>query len=759
VTALVTGTATPAVAATTVLPVSLYVTTTAETASADQATVEQKVRDEFQGMSDYWFSMSNGLVRFEIKQLVYRPGEGVCKNGNPRIRDDAQAATGWGGGGSGESLIIAVAEGCTYAGSATNSGTFLGGGRAYLEGLWDGNWAHEMGHTLTFGHANLLDCPAGVVDGRIASEGGQCTSRGYGDAYDVMGVSYQTVYKNFSTPNQIRVGILTAEDYVDIDSPTAVDQTVVLQAREATSGTRSLEFTDPSTGITYWAELATPVRYDNGYGAGSINSVVGGGTYQYTRGVRILRMLDTTQTLLISPAATTPGTRQTSWPVGSTFETDGGAVNLEVVAQTATTATLRLRTTVADTTAPEAPVVTTITADRLTGTAEPGATITVADAAGATVGSVIVDENGNYDVPVAPVQAVGAQLVVTATDAVGNASPATDVTVPAPTPSAPTVDPTTGAVVSGTSEPDAVITVNKDGATLGTTTATADGSFTLALPTAQPVGTVLQVTATTAGGTSPTTFITVTAPAPAAPVVEPTDGSTVSGTAAAGAGIAVKAGGTLVGSGIADSTGRFTVQLDPAQAPGTDLEVTAAVGEANVSAPTTVTVQAAPVAPTVQVASGSIQAGTTQTFTGSGFAPGETVRASITPNGADLGTQIAGADGSVSFTWAAPADIVAGTYTVTLTGEESGEAQTQFLVTAAAGVAPQNPVTPGAGNPVPAGSGSGDDTTPTSHGTLAFTGSDLTALSLVSGIPVVAGALLLLGLWFRRRRSATETAD
>lgn len=91
-TGAVVAVAPPAHAAATVVPVSIYVTTTAETASADQATTEQKVRDVFQCVSDYTLAMSDGLVQFELRQLFWKPGEGVCGDGDSNLRNEAIAA-------------------------------------------------------------------------------------------------------------------------------------------------------------------------------------------------------------------------------------------------------------------------------------------------------------------------------------------------------------------------------------------------------------------------------------------------------------------------------------------------------------------------------------------------------------------------------------------------------------------------------------------------------------------------------------------
>ncbi|WP_256092673.1 Ig-like domain-containing protein, partial [Staphylococcus equorum] len=114
------------------------------------------------------------------------------------------------------------------------------------------------------------------------------------------------------------------------------------------------------------------------------------------------------------------------------------------------------RLTVTDVTAPVAPTVNEVTSEgtQVTGTSEPGSTITVQFPDG-SVATGTVDNQGNYaiDVPT-NVDLVGnEELVVTSTDSSGNVSPETRLTVIDTTvPTAPTVNEVTseGTQVTGT---------------------------------------------------------------------------------------------------------------------------------------------------------------------------------------------------------------------------------------------------------------------------------------------------------------------
>ncbi|NWO67994.1 hypothetical protein GY966_24290, partial [Escherichia coli] len=79
--------------------------------------------------------------------------------------------------------------------------------------------------------------------------------------------------------------------------------------------------------------------------------------------------------------------------------------------------------------------------------------------------TAVVDQNGNYTVPLAPGVSDGGMLQVTQTDPSGNVSPGTTVTTPdlvAPTAPTATIAPD-GTSVSGTGEPGATVTVTGAG--------------------------------------------------------------------------------------------------------------------------------------------------------------------------------------------------------------------------------------------------------------------------------------------------------
>ncbi|WP_241651034.1 Ig-like domain-containing protein, partial [Rosenbergiella nectarea] len=294
----------------------------------------------------------------------------------------------------------------------------------------------------------------------------------------------------------------------------------------------------------------------------------------------------------------------------------------------------------------------------VTGKAEAGSTVAIKDADGTTLGSAKVAADGTFTVTLDPAQTNGQILSVTATDAANNTSLATTTTAPDTTaPATPTdvVVSDDGVTVTGKAEAGSKVAI-KDaaGTTLGNTTATADGTFTVTLDPAQTNGQILSVVSTdTAGNASDPASVTAkdtTAP------VEPSDvqldaaGSIVTGKGEVGSTVTVTdTSGKALGTGTIGADGSFSVTLTTPQTNGQTLSVVSTDTAGNASDPASVTAKdtTAPVEPSdVQLdAAGSI-------VTGKGEV-GSTVTVTDA-SGKALGTGTVGADGSFSVTLTTP---------------------------------------------------------------------------------------------------------
>ena len=167
---------------------------------------------------------------------------------------------------------------------------------------------------------------------------------------------------------------------------------------------------------------------------------------------------------------------------------------------------------VADNLAPEAPSVNEVTdqSTEVTGTAEAGSTVKVS-IDGTIVGTSTALEDSSFVIDIAK-QVAGTELAVTATDAAGNVSEATVVTVIDVTaPNAPQVNPVihNDTFVTGTTEAGASVTIMMGKVEIGTAIADAKGTFKLSVPK-QKHKNILTVTAKDeAGNISKETIVDV----------------------------------------------------------------------------------------------------------------------------------------------------------------------------------------------------------------------------------------------------------
>uniref|UniRef100_UPI000A58D096 Ig-like domain-containing protein n=1 Tax=Pseudomonas sp. NBRC 111139 TaxID=1661054 RepID=UPI000A58D096 len=257
--------------------------------------------------------------------------------------------------------------------------------------------------------------------------------------------------------------------------------------------------------------------------------------------------------------------------------------------------------TAPDITAPAAPTELAVSADGsvVTGRAEPGSTVRVLAADGTTVlGSVVVGATGSFSITLDPPQIDGEVLQVTATDAAGNTSTASNLTAPdidggdTTPPEAPTnlVIGLAGSQLSGRGEAGSTVQVrDAAGNILATGTVAADGTFVITLDPAVNDGSTLQVTLTDAAGnvSQPGSVTSADLLPPAQPTdLALADGVTFTGRGEPGATVQVRdAGGTVIGTGVVGADGLFSLTLSPAQTNGEALDVRLVDASGNSSAP------------------------------------------------------------------------------------------------------------------------------------------------------------------------------
>ncbi|WP_121497818.1 Ig-like domain-containing protein [Pseudomonas aeruginosa] len=360
---------------------------------------------------------------------------------------------------------------------------------------------------------------------------------------------------------------------------------------------------------------------------------------------------------------------------------DGTVVN--VVARDAAGNSSPATSITVDGVAPSAPVVEPSNGSELSGTAEPGSSVTLTDGNGNPIGQTTADANGNWSFTPSTPLPDGTVVNVVARDAAGNSSPPASVTVDAVAPATPTVDPSNGTTFSGTAEPGATVTLTDgNGNPIGQVTADGSGNWTFTPSTPLPNGTVVNATATDpSGNASSPASVTVDAVAPATPVVNPSNGTTLSGTAEPGATVTLTDGnGNPIGQVTADGSGNWSFTPTTPLPNGTVVNATATDASGNTSAGSSVTVDSvAPATPVINPSNGTTLSGTAE--------PGSSV--TLTDgNGNPIGQVTADGSGNWSFTPSTP--LADGTVVNATATDPAGNTSGQGSTTVD-GVAPTTP--------------------------------------------------------------------
>ena len=356
----------------------------------------------------------------------------------------------------------------------------------------------------------------------------------------------------------------------------------------------------------------------------------------------------------------------------------------------------------ADTTAPDAPVITGVTGNStdgytVTGTAEAGSKVEIKDSTGAVIGTATADGSGNYSVTLPASVGPNANITATATDAAGNVSVPTagktpadaDTTAPdAPVITGITGNSTDGYTVTGTAEAGSKVEIkDSTGAVIGTAIADGSGNYSVSLPASVGPNADITATATDAAGnvSAPTAGKTPADPkdttAPNAPTItnvsgNSTKGYVVTGKAESGSTVKIKnASDTVIGSAVADSSGNYSVTLPGSVGPNADITATATDVAGNVSAPTAGKTPADPKEPTDSTAPDA------PTITG---VTGDSTKGYVVTGKAESGSTVKIKNAAGTVIGSAVADS-SGNYSVTLPGSVGPNADITATATDASG--------------------------------------------------------------------------
>ena len=189
-----------------------------------------------------------------------------------------------------------------------------------------------------------------------------------------------------------------------------------------------------------------------------------------------------------------------------------------------------------------------------------------------------------------------------------------------------------------------------------------------------------QAAATTDASTDASTTATTAANASAAAAAQAAAQNDATSTSAADASAAADADPNASAAAAANASSSATASASAAADASAE-----ATAEASASATASASADAA-ADPTGNIAialrSPVLERGQQQTAVGTGFKPGEKVTGVMASDPVALGSQVANAQGTVTFTWTVPTATDLGPHTVTLTGATSGSVSASFQVVA-----------------------------------------------------------------------------
>ena len=348
-----------------------------------------------------------------------------------------------------------------------------------------------------------------------------------------------------------------------------------------------------------------------------------------------------------------------------------------------------------DLTPPDAPSVATANSTKVSGTAEPGSTVTVVFPGGTKLTATADSDTGAYFVTT-PQGMPSGTVTVTASDPAGNVSAPTVRDLDTQAPDAPVIDHADATEISGTAEPGSTVTVKVPGVDAPIAIVVGDdGKWRIETPAGATDGAVRATATDPAGNVSGETTRQIDVTAPSKPLVNPSNGTEVTGTADPGSMISItdengndvackNPDGSRSTSVMVDVDGKFACVPDKVLEPGSSITVVAKDASGLDSDPVMVKIGAV----AVEVAYAERHRLDSQVVTGHRFNAGERVCLVVHSDPLDLGCQAADDEGGVTFTFQVPEVFDLGVHTVTLSGQGSKlSASTSFTVVETVSVA------------------------------------------------------------------------
>lgn len=296
---------------------------------------ESRVTALVKHVDSYWKSQSAGRVRFALagftdwykSSIPCTDAWGIWNEASTRASEQLGFEDG-----ANSHVALFFPDGTTCGGAAglgTVGQTVNSGGLTWVIGTNSKQaFAHELGHNMSLGHADWLNCSSATPNPtRTGTEG--CERRGYGDFADVMAYSRPvTTGGSLSSVSAIRSGLWGSSSYSVAPAGTS---RFTLNSLGSAKGKRAVVIED-ATGLNYFVDFRDFSGVDRQYA--NSNSCDVGSCAPRTPGIRVLLIAPGTglkgssgsESMLIG--RTVNGVKRGNYVAGESFSVAGVKVRV-----------------------------------------------------------------------------------------------------------------------------------------------------------------------------------------------------------------------------------------------------------------------------------------------------------------------------------------------------------------------------------------------------------------------------------------------
>ena len=234
------------------------------------------------------------------------------------------------------SLVLVLPRDAYNRGCSWGLGTIGTGpndwGLVYSSSLSVHTLAHELGHNMSFGHADSLSC-TGRSDASLSTSTGRwasgCLEEPYGDYLDVMGPDVNRPPAMLSSPQALRVGTLESTARTTVGTGTT---NVTLRPLSGRTGLRTAVVRNAANGVSYYVEYRTASGRDSGVA-----------THHQAPGVRVLRYNSHLGTsVVLDPTPTGGRDGDMALTAGRTLTSYDGRITVTTLSTSASQALVRI---------------------------------------------------------------------------------------------------------------------------------------------------------------------------------------------------------------------------------------------------------------------------------------------------------------------------------------------------------------------------------------------------------------------------------